>query len=220
MGLEKGGKERRGGRRNRRRGQARPARWQPVGSSRGRGNVVGGSTTDRNGSPHRCSADVLPDLFQLTLPPPRVLVREVQRRPRRQSRAEQVRRAGLAARSKGVKLRDRREAPFRDRAGTRGPRTCGVLRVLNGSGRRGTARRLRNPGALVLPHGEWGQGVGELDNKTLGRKGSAAPHECPHSSWTSICCVPRCRPSVPSQKVRRSHPPPLGSAGARSPLLL
>lgn len=89
MGLEKGGKKRRGGRRNRRRrGQARPARWQLVASPRGRGNVVGGSTTYRSGSAYPRSADVPPDLFQLTLPP-RVLVREVQRQPRR--RAEQSR---------------------------------------------------------------------------------------------------------------------------------
>lgn len=83
------GIKRRGGRRNRRRrGQARPARWQLVASPRGRGNVVGGSTTYRSGSAYPRSADVPPDLFQLTLPP-RVLVREVQRQPRR--RAEQSR---------------------------------------------------------------------------------------------------------------------------------
>lgn len=118
-GWEREEKGETGGRRNRRKERTGEA-GSPSASreSAGTGDV-GGSTTDRGGSPHPRTADASGDPFPLTLGPA-VLLGAVPRRRRRRSRGEQVRRAGLPERSGGSRGLQS-EAPSRDRAGAETP---------------------------------------------------------------------------------------------------
>lgn len=105
-----------------------------------------------------------------------------------------MRGAGLEERGAGSRAQGAEGSGGRlrlgDALGSRSPRIRGIFRVLNRSGRRGTAGRLWDPAALALPHREWRQGNREQDGEKLGGKGlerldDQAPRlhvPCPHFS--------------------------------------
>lgn len=63
----------------------------------------------------------------------------------------QPRRAGEKGWAGGTQRGEQRKSQSRDRAGTRGPGTLGVLLIVNSGGRRGTTRRLRDSPLWCLP---------------------------------------------------------------------